>query len=217
MPGSSRTLQDASQVPIAQRDDDDMVGGAGTKAAVLDSPKRERTDPLRTNVVTVDLLRQLLTDQHLANGETVQKAVSELEDRQGKRFEAIDRELRKQARYAQQLADSLAGKTQTRKTHYTQLEAILQQPQGRVDKIEQMDGSSTAASSGSTAQDSRFQTTLVFGGFPQDTRRATLVQAVQAGIKELGLQQYVDQECFATGPRRVILACLNQQIPHQRS
>ena len=76
---------DASEGPIGE-DDEDM-GKLATVAP--ETPKQARTSAAAAQGITADLLRQLLQDQQAPIGATITKAVSELEARQGERFQGL--------------------------------------------------------------------------------------------------------------------------------
>ena len=186
------TSLDAASVPVGDDDDAEMARAA-------DSPKRPRTEG-GCNVVTVDLLRQLLGEQQAAIGNTIAKAVSDLEVRQGERLQGIDAELRRQATTVHKLATDVQEESRQRQRQDRDTQEAVKLLQERVQKLENLDGSSASASTATS--DERHRTTLVLGGFKRDTKRLDIVNFVQKAIRDLRLQDDVDKECFTTGPRR---------------
>ena len=197
---ASRTQLDASLVPV-QESDEDMLHLA-TAVDEGDSPKRARVDAGADGVITVDILRQLLADQQQAIGKTVQQAMTDLEARQGEKLAVMKAAIGKQADNLQHLTERLVGESKARKEESSDMKEALASLQARVDKLEQQDAVSTTASGRTSTMDERHLTTLVFGGFPRDSKRAVVVQTVQTLLGTLGLEKDVDTECFTTGPRR---------------
>ncbi|CAE7333489.1 pol [Symbiodinium necroappetens] len=58
----------------------------------------------------------------------------------------------------------------------------------------------TTGGSGGTDQERRM--TLVYGGWPRDSRRADILKQLQKALEKLGVWQDVDADPFTTGPRR---------------
>ena len=182
--GSGDAGMKASEVPLPEQDADMLQArdGAGREEGV-ESPKKQRVADKGTEVVTVDLLKSLLSDTKdvflRANRETVREEVRALEERQAKKLKDIGDEV---------------------SSHHDRIHKLEQALLDVQAKIDKGDAGSTTASEGNRSEQRR--TTLVIGGFPRDSRRQVVLKETNAVLKKLNLLALTDRDAFCTGPRR---------------
>ena len=155
----------------------------------LEEPQSKKTKGAEIVTLEMGSLRSLLKEQ----AEEIQKANERQLDQVADRLEARQSEM---FRTLHGHIDSAATKVESLETRFEDLQA-------RLTKLEQ--GSVAAPSPESTAGSRQ---TLVFGGWPWESRRSLILSDLNRAIDALGLRTECDDEAFTTGARRSI-AMLN--------
>ena len=175
--------------------DDEMVGNGRCRDRVEtppggSPPKVRRAEGDQGSAVSPELLRTLLAEQQAAILTAQRTAIKD----------AVDEAMQKaEARQHAKLA-KVEGKTATR-TDWTRSRATWKpsrrswqtsttEPRRRRHPLPATPGG-----------DGRNKNTLVIGGFPRDTRRKAIVDAVDKALRKLDLMQLTDLEPFTTRPR----------------
>ena len=78
-------------------------------------------------------------------------------------------------------------------------EGVIDALSKRVVALEAIRGTSTKAPS-----DAGPRMTLVFGGWPRESRRQSILQDLRRALKETQTETFLDDDPFTTGPRRSI-------------
>ena len=138
----------------------------------------------------VSRLRELLHEQSedlLQRQKSMfDEAMSEMEARTEKRVGAVEATVA-----------TLTGQNEVLEGKVASLEKALQeltilvQKQGTVERV-------------SPDESDRRRGTLIFGGWPKDSRRADILKEVADAIRGLGLTNEHDEQPFTTGPRRSV-------------
>ncbi|CAE7216041.1 unnamed protein product [Symbiodinium sp. CCMP2592] len=93
--------------------------------------------------------------------------------------------------------DVLEAKVDTQQSQYNELMQQVREMGDRVHMLESRGGNE-----GGRGVDRRL--TLIFGGWPAQTRRGTILGQLEQAIQALGLAAEFDQAPFTTGPRRSV-------------
>ena len=179
-------------------DPDASKRGADRPSGEVDrhgSPKKARQgETSEPQMVTMDALRSLLAEQSvsLLQAQQVQitTALSAFEDRQQGRL------------------DKLESKVLDQGSVVEGLEAQLRDLGDRLAKVEQ--GGTSAVGSGPDRK-----STLVFGGWAQDTRKQHLLHQLDRALNGLQLKSFLDSEPFTTGARRSVALCQFRARPQE--
>ncbi|CAE7340641.1 unnamed protein product, partial [Symbiodinium microadriaticum] len=182
-------------LPGGLNDEDDMdlleqKRGVGSDQGRHDSPKKQKG---AEEVVTLSALRTLLaeTSHSLLQAQQVQitTALTSFEERQSSRLDKVEETI------------------QTQGTAMGEVQAQLRELQDRVAKVE------LGGPSYSSGSDRKL--TLVFGGWPSDTRRSVLLHQLDKALQGLRLREYLDMEPFTTGARRSVALCQFKRRGHE--
>ena len=171
-------------------------GDAPEPASGLPSPKKERA-----GVVTLDVqkIRELLAEQsrELLGAQQVQldKAVQDMESKIETRVSGVEGQMAE----LKERGTAMEGRVET-------LEAALRD-------LSQMvkDGKVP----GDKGDAERRKSTLVFGGWLRDSRRADILAELKEAMERLGLVAECDTPPFCTGPRRSIASMPVPVRPHE--
>ncbi|CAE7265287.1 lolT1 [Symbiodinium sp. CCMP2592] len=182
----------ASEVPVpVDEEDDDMAeprkrSGGPEPAPGLPSPKKERS-----GVVTLDVqrIRELLAEQSRellgAQQKQLDQAVQDMENKMEIRVAGVE----KQVAEAQGRSEVLESKVEQLETALRELTQMVKEGSG-------------PRHLGDDSE--RRRSTLVFGGWPKDSRRMDILSELKEALMKLGLQADCDEAPFCTGPRRSI-------------
>ncbi|CAE7386117.1 unnamed protein product, partial [Symbiodinium sp. KB8] len=150
----------------------------------LDSPRSGQAGG--SDLLTVEGLRMLLEEQSKGLLQAQQNQLSATlaawEGRQAERLEKIE--------------SRVDGATD-------QVEGLQKQVQEIADRLSRVEAQPPSSGHGPDRKH-----TLVFGGWQEGTRRATLLYQLQQAISQLGLAKDFDQEPFCTGARRSVSLCV---------
>ena len=160
----------------------------------LDLEERESSPAKRSKgapasaAVTMESIRALLQEQSFSILQAQQAQISSslkaFEERQSVKFGVLE-----------QAVHTQGGEVQT-------LQGQLRDLAARVSKIETRPGVEPGVAAGPDRKH-----TLVFGGWGQNTRRATLLHQLQQALAALRLDAHLDSDPFCTGARCSVALC----------
>ena len=148
---------------------------------VVKKPKRAES-PVMLDMGT---LRALLQEQSQGLLQSHQKQLDQAIDRMEKRQEDMFR--------------TMTGRMDEQATKMEHMESVMETLNKRVQALEASKEGSTKASS-----EAGGRMTLVFGGWPRETRRQAILQDLQRALKETNTEPMLDDDPFTTGARRSI-------------
>ncbi|CAE7033110.1 pol, partial [Symbiodinium sp. KB8] len=152
------------------------------------SPTRQRGEP---KAATLDDIRTLLQSQTRSLTESHQQDLQDLKTATFKELGTLKKDMRKHGDFIEQLRDNQ-------------------------DKIEERLRSLADKAAGSTmaGSDPGRPNLMIFGGWPQDTKREVLLEELTQCLAQLGLQDTFE-DYFCTGPRRGFAMALLSTTPHE--
>ncbi|OLQ07930.1 hypothetical protein AK812_SmicGene8595 [Symbiodinium microadriaticum] len=152
------------------------------------SPTRQRGEP---KAATLDDIRTLLQEQTRSLTESHQQDLHDLKTATFKELGTLKKDMRKHGDFIEQLRDNQ-------------------------DKIEERLRSLEDKAAGSTmaGSDPGRPNLMIFGGWPQDTKREVLLEELTQCLAQLGLQATFE-DYFCTGPRRGFAMALLSTTPHE--
>ena len=148
---------------------------------VVKKPKRSESHVL----LEMSTLRGLLQEQSQGLLHSHQKQLDQALARMEKRQEDMFR--------------TVTGRLDETNTKMEHMESVVEALSKRVVALESARDTSTKAPSDTAAR-----MTLVFGGWPRESRRQVILQDLQKAIQETHTEAYFDDDPFMTGARRSI-------------
>ena len=188
----------ADSAPLPDEDMDALRPGKRGSDGGAPSPQRQRPAPL---AVDVETLRGLLAEQSAQLLEKVMKG-------QREQVENMATELRTemQAGHA-----TISQEVRAQGQQLKELQGDHRQVLQRLEKLERE--GSTSASTVAEPDLEKHKYTLIFGGWPRDTARRTVVDELHQALRDLNLAGFTDFPGFTTGPRRAV-ALMQFKIRH---
>ena len=180
--GSRRTLNEmasprrANQIGVTGISDDDVPD-----VEVVKKPKRSEGPVM----LDMDTLRGLLQEQSQGLLSSHQRQLDQAVSRMEKRQEDMFR--------------TMTGRLDEAATKMEHMQSVMESLSKRVTVLENAKDCSTKAPSETSTR-----MTLVFGGWPRETRRQVILQDLQRALKETQTVTMLDDDPFTTGPRRSI-------------
>ena len=159
----------------------DARHGGTKRVASSPSPTRQRAEP-RSAGIGLEDIRGLLAEQTRMLQESNQQDLMDLKTTTFKELGVIKKDMRRQSDHIDQLRDAQERMEQ------------------RLAALEEKGPGGQIASS-TTASDPGRPNLLIMSGWPQDTRRETLLKELGEILHQLGLGSAFE-EYFCTGPRR---------------
>ena len=146
--------------------------------------KQRRSDPAGA-AVTVEMMQRLLADTQqaiLANQrEIMREELRHLEARTEDKFDKVQ---------------------QTMENHDSRLETMEKAIHDLQARHHSDQASTTVGSEHSGRDETKDRKTIVVGGWPRDTKRSTILEAMGKIIRDLDVTKMLDKDAFVTGPRR---------------
>ena len=158
------------------------------------SPTRQKHEG-RSQAVTLDDLRSLLGEQTKQIQESTQQDIQDLQTATFKELGNLKKEVRKHSDYIEQLRE-----------HQDRIEDRLQALEGK--------GWPSYPAASTTASDPGRPNLMIFSGWPQDTKKETVLNEFAACLPQLGLENAFE-DYFCTGPRRGFLMAFIAQNPDE--
>ena len=164
------------------QNEDHRNGGVKRSAAPAPaSPARQRAEA-RAGGITLDDIRGLLGEQTRMLQESNQQDLMDLKTATFKELGTIKKDMRRQSDHIDQLRDA------------------QDRMEERILALEEKGAGGPQASSTAASEPGR-PNLLIISGWPQDTRRETLLKELGECLSQLGLENAFE-EYFCTGPRR---------------
>ena len=148
---------------------------------VVKKPKRSEGPVM----LEMDTLRNLLQEQSQGLLQSHQRQLDQAVDRMEKRQEDMFR--------------TMTGRLDEAATKMEQMESVVEALSKRVHVLENAKENSTKASSETSSR-----MTLVFGGWPRESRRQDILSDLQRALRETRAETFLDDDPFTTGARRSI-------------
>ena len=136
-----------------------------------------------SSVVTLEAIQQLLSQQSATLMEAQRLTISQLEARQDQKMQKLEAKVDKHFETT------------------TKVGADLRALEERLSRVEQRGGHGVSA----PAEPRKL--TLVFGGWPKQTRRHIVLHQLSEAVQKLDIRHLFDSEPFTTGPRRSVALC----------
>ena len=168
----------ASEEPIGDR----PLGVKRSGAPIPPSPTRQRSEA-RSSGFTLEDIRGLLVEQTKLLQDSTQQDLMDLKTATFKELGTIKEDMRRQSDHIDQLRDA------------------QDRMEERLVALEEKGVTHHPPASSTAASDPGRPNLLIISGWPQDTRRQTLLKELGESLTHLGLENAFE-EYFCTGPRR---------------
>ena len=190
----------ADKAPLPE-DDEMECQRPGKRGSDGGSPSPRRQKPAAVSV-DVETLRNLLAEQSAQLLEKVMQG-------QREQVEGMAADLRREMKQGNEVvANEVREQGQQLRDLQTDHRQVLQ----RLEKLER-EGSTTASTSAEPDLEKHNKFSLIFGGWPRDTARRTVVDQLHKALQDLNLAGSTDFPGFTTGPRRAV-ALMQFKIRH---